>query len=81
MEVYGRGAIVDMANARARSLNIDGLDALDIRTLKHDGTAWDFDTPKCQEKALRLIAEDDPGLRMACPECSPFCSLQGWNYQ
>ena len=45
-----------------------------------DGTVWDFEKLECQEKALLLLDEEDPGLLLVSPECAPFCSLQGWNH-
>ena len=46
IEIYGRGAIVDAANGPHRSLNVRGLDALDLTTLKKSGTHWDFSRMK-----------------------------------
>ena len=39
MELYGRGGITADANATRRNLNVKGLGAFDLRTLKPDGTA------------------------------------------
>ena len=38
MEFFGRGSVVKQANKTRRSLNIKGLHALDLRTLRSDGT-------------------------------------------
>ena len=45
MEVFGGRAICHEANTTRRNLNLDGLDALDIRTLKPDGTPWGLLSP------------------------------------
>jgi len=37
MEMYGRGKIVTAANVRRKSLDVKGLDALDLTTLKKSG--------------------------------------------
>ena len=42
IEMYGRGEIVREANTTRRDLNVKGLNALDLRTSKADGTPWDF---------------------------------------
>ena len=39
MKLYGRGGITADANAIRRNLNVKGLGAFDLRTLKPDGTA------------------------------------------
>ena len=38
MEIYGRGKILEAAHGCRRNLNIHGLDALDLRTCKPDGS-------------------------------------------
>ena len=76
MELYGRGAVVDMANARARSLNIEGLDALDLRTLKPDGSAWDFTKRADRRLALQLVKERKPRWLIVSPPCTAFST---WN--
>ena len=45
-----------------------------------DGEPWDFDIEANQTKALRRIETEDPGIVLVSPECSPFCSLQAWNF-
>ena len=42
IEVYGRGKIVEASHNLRRNLNVEGLDALDIRTCKPDGSPWNF---------------------------------------
>ena len=77
MELYGRGAIVDDANGPRRALNIEGLDALDIRTLKPNGQPWDFNKRSDRNEARRLIDEKQPQWLIGSPPCTPFSI---WNY-
>ena len=42
MEFYGRGSIPREANRARRCLNVKGIHALDLRTFRPDGDAWDF---------------------------------------
>mgnify|MGYP003335636647 CR=1 FL=1 len=42
VEMYGCGNIVNAANHVLRNLNVERLNAFDLRTSKPDGTAWDF---------------------------------------
>ena len=42
VEVYGGGAICDEALRLIRSLNIEGLDAMDLRAQKPEGSSWNF---------------------------------------
>ena len=39
--MYGAGRIVSAADARRGSLDVKGLRALDLRTLRPDGLPWD----------------------------------------
>ena len=56
MEVCGKGAIVEEANNSRRNLGIRGVGALDIRTSKPDGSAWDFMKRSDRRMARKLIA-------------------------
>ena len=47
---------------------------------QEDGRPWDFDDEEIQQKALKRIERDDPGIVLVSPECSPFCTLQEWNH-
>ena len=60
MEVYGRGAICGEALKQRRNQNIDGLDALDMRTHKPDGSTWNFNLRKDRVLARQMIDEKDP---------------------
>ena len=52
LEVYGRGSILEAAHGCRRNLNLEGIDALDIRTCKHDGSPWDFTRAKDRDLAM-----------------------------
>ena len=53
-EVFGRRSIVKEA-ARARwSLNLKGLRAMDLRTMREDGTPWEFSKKEHRHDARRL---------------------------
>ena len=77
MEVYGRGAIVDCANRARRDLNLKGLDAMDLRANKEDGTPWDFSQRKDRRLARRLVEERTPDWIIGSPPCTSFAI---WNY-
>ena len=72
MEVYGRGSICADANGPRRALNIEGLGALDIRTYKPNGDAWNFDKRSDRNEARRLIDERQPTWIIGSPPCTPF---------
>ena len=55
-----------------RALNIKGLDALDIRTLKPNGQPWDFNKRSDRNEARRLIDEKQPQWLIGSPPCTPF---------
>ena len=80
MEVFGRGGIVHAANTSRRNLNVEGLDALDLRTFKQDGTPWDFDKVEDRREARELVETKCPTWLIGSPPCVAFCSFnQGLN--
>ena len=79
MNMYGRGNIVEAANAHARSLNIAGLDALDLRTLRPDGDPWEFTIRAHRRLAVRLVRERKPTWLIGSPPCSPFSTWMAIN--
>ena len=80
IEVYGRGSSVDMANNKRRDLNIHGIDALDIRTTKPDGTHWDFNNAADRRLAKEIILSKNPTWLLCSPPCTSFSQLNfGWN--
>ena len=42
-EIFGRGSMVQEANRHRGNLNVQGLRAMDLRTMKPSGDSWDFD--------------------------------------
>ena len=54
---------------------------MDLTTVDpRDGEPWDFARDEVQDKAVKRIEEEDPGLVLVSPECSPFSALQMWNH-
>ena len=60
MEMHSQGSLVTEANNKRRSLNLRGLNAFDLRTLKPDGTPWNFNDKADRHLAQKMIDEDDP---------------------
>ena len=75
-EAYNTGNIVKIASGNLRNLNNKGLGALDIRTCRPDGKAWDFTKRSHSKLAHRLIKEQNPDWRIGSPPCTAFCT---WN--
>ena len=76
IEVYGR-SVRDQSLVTRRNLNVKGLDALDLRTTKPDGTAWDFRRSKDRQEARELIYRQRPQWLIGAPPCTAFSI---WNY-
>ena len=76
VEMYGRGAIMREANTTRRDLNVEGLAALDLRTSKPDGSAWNFNLKGDRQMAMDLIDKEDPYFVIGSPPCTAFCA---WN--
>ena len=74
MELYGQGRTVQASHGNRRSLNCDGLSAIDHRTLKPDGAAWDLTKPEDRDLAEKPLDETGPGWITGWPPCNPFCS-------
>ena len=55
IEVYGQGRILEAAHGCRRNLNVRGLDALDLRTCKKDGTHWDFNLVSDRKFAREMV--------------------------
>ena len=77
MEIYGGGAIKDCANKTRRDLNVKGLNALDLRTMKPDGQPWNFSQKADRQMARALIDKDNPDWIIGSPPCTAFSI---WNY-
>ena len=81
MEIYGRGRILEAAHGCRRNLNIRGLDALDLRTCKANGDAWNFDLASDRQEAIDLINTLKPTWIIGSPPCTSFTRLNhSWNY-
>ena len=72
VEVFGRGGISDQANGPRRALNIQGLAALDLRTLKPNGDPWDFNKRADRNEARELINQLQPTWVIGSPPCTAF---------
>ena len=79
MELYGRGTIVHGANVSFKNLNVHGLDALDLRTLKPSGQPWDFTKTSDHRLALWLVRTRKPTWMIGSPPCTAFSSLMHLN--
>ena len=76
LELYGRGGITDEDNGARRGLNIKGLGALDLHTIKPDGSMWDFRRRADRREALEMVDELQPNFVIGSPPCTAYCS---WN--
>jgi hypothetical protein len=76
IEMYGRGSINLEANNSRRQLGLRGIGALDLRTTKPDGTAWDFTKRSDRREARDLIATENPDWVIGSPPCTAFSQ---WN--
>ena len=74
MEMYGR-SIHDLI--RRRNLNIEGLGALDLRTVKADGNPWNFNKKSDRKMARDLVSQQQPEWIIGSPPCTPFSI---WNF-
>ena len=74
MEIYGQGRMVKMANNR-QDLNLRGLDAIDLRTNKPDGSPWDLSKQEDQDLAEALVVQTKPRLLIGSPPCTAWCIL------
>ena len=72
MEVYGGGAINECANRARRDIGLKGIGALDIRTLKPDGSSWDFTKRADRRLASELIDSQNPDWLIGSPPCTAF---------
>lgn len=70
MELFGRGNITGMANGRARTINIQVLDALDLRTCKRDGSPWVVTCRADRNLAVDLVKHRRPTWSNGSPPCT-----------
>ena len=76
IEVYGR-SIRDQSLLTRRNLNVEGLNALDLRTTNPNGQPWDFCKREDRKLARQMIDEQQPEWIAGAPPCTPFSI---WNY-
>ena len=80
MEVHGGGGS-EAAHGCRRNLNVVGLDALDLRTCREDGTAWNVDLSSHRRDARKLIETKKPTWLIGSPACTAFTRLNAhWNF-
>lgn len=80
IELYCRGSIVNGATSAHRNLNIRGMDALDLKTLKPGGQPWDFTKPADRRLALWRVQVRKPTSVIGAPPCTAFPSSRGINF-
>ena len=80
VEMYGCGNIVHAANHVLRNLNVEGLNAFDLRTSKPNGVAWDFSRRGDRREALQYVKDKKPTWIIGSPPCTAFSRLQGLNF-
>eukprot|EP00973_Karenia_brevis_P081029 11238831-Karenia_brevis.AAC.1 len=54
--------------------------AWDLSEKDHDGATWDLSKPKMQQRAITKLKDERPWLLIVSPPCTPFSSLQWWNF-
>ena len=78
---YGSGRLCGAAHARRRALNVQGLGAFDLRTIRRDGQPWDFRKKSHRVEAEAYVREQKPEWLIGSPPCTPFCNLNQYlNY-
>ena len=80
VEMYGCGNIANAANHVLRNLNVEGLNAFDLRTAKPSGVAWDFSRRGDRKEALQYVQDKKPTWIIGSPPCTAFSRLQGLNF-
>ena len=75
VEMYGADRLVQAATARRQALNVVGLGALDLRTLRRDGRPRDFRNPKHRAEAEKIVDEEQQDWVVGSPPCVAFCPL------
>ena len=83
MEVFGSGSVTTAADRR-KSMNIVGLDAMDIRNMKPTelgDETWDFSRRRDRKQALELQRSKKPTWLIGSPPCTDWCTFnQRWNF-
>ena len=68
-ELHGRGGLTRAAH-RHTSLNVQGLEVLDLRTVRPDGKHWDFTRKHDRGWCMKLVREHQPRWIVAAPPCT-----------
>ena len=76
VEVYGK-SIFDHNLQSRRNFNIKGLNSFDIRSMKPDGTPWDFLKRSDRKLCRELINKQNPDWIIGAPPCTAFSI---WNH-
>ena len=75
-ELYGHGTLVNTSHGCRRNLNIDGLHAMDLRTVKPCVEHWDFSKASGRKLARSMVEELKPTWVVGSPPCTFFSA---WN--
>ena len=76
VEMFGRGKIVEAAaHGSRRAWNIEGLAALDLRTVKPNGEPWNVNRKSDRDLAEHMQDEQRPDFIIGSPPCGPFCKF------
>ena len=63
-------------NGPRRNLNLKGLSAFDMRTMKPNGENWNFCKKGERDLAYKMIQDMNPDFVIGSPPCTPWCA---WN--
>ena len=67
--------MLEAAHGCRRNLNLEGLHAMDLRTLKEDGTPWNFDNADDRRLAKEMVLRLQPTWLIGSPPCTAFSKL------
>ena len=78
--VVWKGSLSDLANIQNKGLPIDGLCAMDLRTLNPNGQALDFGKREDRVLATRMIREFKPTWTISSLPCTACSSWNNLNH-
>ena len=81
IEAYGTGNIVNMVKGTLRNLNVDGLDAFDLRTNKNNGVPWDLCKAAGRKEAVEYVRKIKPTWIVGSPPCTPPSRTSCWGHE
>ena len=76
VELYGQGGMVVAAHGRRRALNLEGLGAFDVNSLKPNCAPWNVRFSSNQTEADTTIIDTHTLCVLGRPPCTAFCR---WN--